>query len=145
MTRAGLHDQLVALAQHDHEAAGIHERASALDDQLEHVLERDLPADCDSHVAGGLEPSNRLLGLLAAALAGLIQAGVVDRDRGPVGEDHRGLLVALRELADVLLGEIEIAPGLSADADRHAQEAAHHRMPRREPIARVVLSHFREA
>ena len=95
VTGARLHDQLLAVAQHDHEAARADERASALDDQLQHVLERDLPADRDRHVAGRLQPSNRLLGLLAAALAGLIQPGVVDRDRRPIGEDHRGLLVLL--------------------------------------------------
>ncbi len=95
---ARLHDQLLAVAQHDHEAAGAHQRASALDDQLQHVLERDLPADRDGHVAGRLDASKRLLELLAAALAGLICPRVVDRDRRPVGEDHRGLLVLFGEL-----------------------------------------------
>ena len=68
----------------------------ALDDQLEHVLERDLPADRDRHVTGRLETPKRLLELLAAALAGLVEAGVLDRDRRPLGEDHRSLLVLLR-------------------------------------------------
>ena len=96
---ARVHDQLVALAQHDHEAARADERAAALDDQLEDVLERDLAADRDRDVARRLEAAQRLLELLAAALAGLVQARVVDRDRRPVGEDHRRLLVALGELA----------------------------------------------
>ena len=49
------------------------ERAAALDDQLEHVLERDLAADRDRDVARRLEAPKGLLGLLAATLAGLIQ------------------------------------------------------------------------
>ena len=113
---AGLHDQLVAVAQHDHEAACADEGASALDDQLEHVLERDLSADRDGDVAGRLQAANRPLGLIAATLAGLIQAGVVDRDGSPVGEDHRGLLVALGELAALLLGQVEVAPRLPAES-----------------------------
>ncbi len=99
MTGARVHDQLLAVAQHDHDAAGAHERAPALDDQLEHMLQRDLPADRDRHVAGRLQAPGRLLGLLAAALAGLIQLRVADRDRRPIGEDHRGLLVLLGELS----------------------------------------------
>ncbi len=56
--------------------------------------------------------------LLATALAALVEARVVDRDRGPVGEDHRGLLVALGELAVLLLGQVQVAPRLPADAGR---------------------------
>ena len=63
VTGAGVHDQLMSLAQHDHEAPRAHQRAPALDDQLEHVLERDLPADRDGHVARGLEAASRLLEL----------------------------------------------------------------------------------
>ena len=95
MTGARVHDQLLAIAQHDHEAPRADERTSALDDQLEHVLERDLSADRDRHVTGRLQPPKCLLGLLAAALAGLVQLCVADRDRRPIGEDHRGLLVLL--------------------------------------------------
>ena len=90
-----MYDELLAIAQHDHETPGADERTSPLDDQLEHVLERDLSADRDRHIAGRLEAPKRLLGLLAAALAGLVQLRITDRDRRPIGEDHRGLLVLL--------------------------------------------------
>ena len=95
MTGARVYDELLAVAQHDHETPGADERASPLDDQLEHMLECDLPADRDRHVTGCLQSPKRLLGLLAAALAGLVELCVTDRDRRPIGEDHRSLLVLL--------------------------------------------------
>ena len=143
MAGAGVHDQLLPFAQHDHEAPCAHERAPTLDDQLEHVLERDLP-DRHRHVARRLQAAEGLLRLLAAALTGLVQLRVADRDRRPVGEDHRGLLVCLGELAVRLLRQVQVAPHLAADHDRHPQEAAHRRMPRREPVAAGVLPDIRQ-
>ena len=75
----------------------------------------------------------------------LVQLGVVDRDRRPVGEDHGGLLVLLGELAVGLLGQVQVAPRLPADHDRHTQEAAHHRMPRGKPVAARVLANIGQA
>ena len=76
------------------------------------------PADRHGDVARRLEAAHRLLELLAAVLAGLVQARVVDRHGRPVGEDHRRLLVALGELAVLLLGQVEVAPRLAADRAR---------------------------
>ena len=86
---------MLAVAQHDHDAPGADERTSALYDQLEDVPERDLPADRDRDISSGVEAAERLLELLATALAGLIGLRVVDRDRCPIGEDRRGLLIPL--------------------------------------------------
>jgi hypothetical protein len=145
VTGARLHDQLLAIALHDHDALRVDEHAPTLDDQLEHVLQGDLPADRERHIAGRLESPERPLRLCATTLAGLIQPGVVDRDRRPIGQDHRGLLVLLGELAAALLGQVQVAPHLPANHDRHTEEAAHHRMPRREAVARRVLTDLREA
>ena len=95
MPGAGLHDQLLPVAQHDHEAASADERAAALDDQLEHVLERYLPADRNGHVARGLKAAERLLELVAAELADLVESRVLDRDGRPLVRGSRGLLVGL--------------------------------------------------
>ena len=141
---AGLHNELVAVPEHDHEAARTDEGASALDDQFEYVLERDLASDRDGNVACGLEATDRALGFGTAQLAGLIEAGVDDRHCRPVGEDHGGFLVLLGELSTLLLGEVQVSPRLTADPDRHAEEAAHHGMPGGEPVARGVLSDVRE-
>ena len=120
---AGLHDQLIPVAQHDHEATGAHERTAALDDQLEHVLKRYLPADRDSDVARGLKATEGLLKLLAAPLADLVQPRVLDRDSRPPREHHDGLLVGLGELAVLLVGEIQVAPHLPADRGRARRES----------------------
>ena len=145
MAGTRVQDELLALAQHDHEAPGAHERTPALDDQLQHVLQRNLSADRNRHITGRLQPPEGLLRLLAPALAGLIQPGVLNRDRRPIGKNHSSLLVGLCELATRLLGQVQVAPRLPADHDRHAQEAAHRRMPRREPVAARMLAHVGEA
>ena len=96
MPGAGVHDQLLCLAQHDHEATRTDERAAPLDDQLKHAPERYLAADRDGDVARGLQPADRLLELVAAPLADLIQPGVLDRHGRPPREHHDSLLVGLR-------------------------------------------------
>ncbi len=96
--RARGDDEVGALAQQDHEAARLDERAPALGDQLEHGLELHLRADGDGDRARGLQAAGRVLELVAARGDGLVQAGVLDRDRRPRGEDHDGLLVDRVEL-----------------------------------------------
>ena len=75
-----------------------------------------------------------------AALALLEQARVGDGDRGPLGEDEDRLDIVLVEVgAALLLGQVEVAPGLAADPDRDAEEPMHRRVARREPErARIV-------
>ena len=62
------------------------------------------------------------------------EPGVVDRDPGPARQDGRRLLVGDRELRRVLLlGQIQLAPRLAADHDRHAEDAASRAAGRRSP------------
>ena len=76
----------------------------------------------------------------AAALGGPEQPGVVDRDRRPLGEhDDRLDVVVVEVLGALLLGEVEVAPGLAANDDRRAEEAAHRRVPGREAVGARVL------
>ena len=93
VARARVNDEVLAVPQHDHEAAGADQSTAALGDELQDTLELDLPADRERHVGRRLQPSVGLLELLAAALARLIQPGVLHRDAGPLGQDHRRLLV----------------------------------------------------
>ena len=141
MAGARLHDKLRAIAQHDQQAPRPDKRAPAFDDQLEHVLEPDVAADRDGDVASDLEPAHGLLELGATPLGRLVELRVLDRDGRPLSEHHGGLLVDVGELAvALLLGQIEVAPRLSADDDWHAEEAAHDRMCRGKAVARGMLT-----
>ena len=69
----------------------------------------------------------------------LVQARILDRDRGLARERLDELLVAGGERALLLLGQVEVPEGTAAQQDRHAEEAAHRRMVGREADrARIV-------
>jgi hypothetical protein len=65
-----------------------------------------------------------------------------DRDRRPVGQDRDGLHVGVVEVARRLFGEVEVAPRLTADDQRGAQERRHRRMPGGEPVGARVRAHI---
>ena len=112
---------------------------AALDQQLEDPLEVGLPTDGPGDRGRRLQRRDSAFELVAAGGDAAVQPRVLDRDRGPVGEDDERLLVGLVELAVGLLGQVEVAVGLAADEDRHAQEAVHRRMAEGEAVrARVV-------
>ena len=107
MPGTGGEHELIALAQHDEHALGIDQRAPTLNDELEHTFELRQVANRVSDGARRLERSNGPLQLRASFLAALMEAGVVDRDRGPPREDEGGLLVVWRELIlTLLVGQI---------------------------------------
>ena len=93
MSGARRDDEFVAFAQHDQHRTRIDERAATLDDQLEDAVELRDACDRVGDVARRLERRDGPLGFLAAPLAGLIQARVLDRGRRPWRQDHRRLLV----------------------------------------------------
>ena len=101
LARAGSHDEHISLAEHDQHGACLHQRAPALDDQLEHPGELGV-ADRIGDVAGGLEAQQRPLGLFAATLALLVQPGILDRRAGPLREHDGRLLVLVSELLRTL-------------------------------------------
>src|SRR5437016_8003380 len=54
-------------------------------------------------------------------------------------EDQCCRLILLGELASGLLGQAQAAPHLPVDHDRHAKEAAHHRMLRVHAVSRMPM------
>ena len=146
MPGGGGNDELRAFAQHDQHGLRLDQGSAALDHELEDPVELGDPADRVGDVARRLEAAHGTLELLAALLAALIQARVLDRHGGEIGEDHGRLLVGLGEpLAVALLRQIQVAPRLAADHDRDAQKAPHHRMPGGEAVAVRVVADVSEA
>jgi len=80
-------------------------------------------------------PADGTLELDAAVLGRAEQPCVVDRDRRPLGEhDDRLEVVVVELVGTLLLGEVEVAPGLPAHDDRRAEEASHRRVARRKAV-----------
>jgi hypothetical protein len=142
---AGSRAQRVALDEQDEHVTRLDERAAALDDELEHAVELGLAPHRARDRGRGLEAAHGALELGAAGVHGAVQARVLDRDRRPVGEDDDRLLVALVERPVRLLGQVQVAPCLVADQDRHAEEAAHRRMAGREAVGARVLAEVVDA
>ena len=132
--------ELVALQQRDDQRPRVHESAPALDDQLEDAPELHLASDRLGDVRRRAHPAHGLLELLGPLSLAVVEPGVLDRDAGPCREEDRRLLVRLRERAVVLLGEVQVPPGLASNQDRHAEERRHRRMPWREPVGARVAS-----
>ena len=138
-------DELVALAQQDQQRARLDQGPAALDDDLEDAVEVGLAADRAGDLGRRFEPVHGALHLVAAALHAAVEAGVLDRDRRPLGEDHRRLLVGLVEVALFLLGQVEVAPGVAADHHRHAEEVGHRRVAGGEAVGARVVADVGEA
>jgi hypothetical protein len=75
-----------------------------------------------------------------------VKARVLDRDRGPGGEDRRRFLVVLVELGPApLLGHVQVAEGLAPDLDRNPEERVHRRVAGGKPVGMRVAVHVPEA
>ncbi len=86
-------------------------------------IEAARPSDRSGNVLSSLKALNRLLKLQPAALAALVCTRVIDSRGREVRQHNRDGLVFLGELHRVLLvGEVEVAPDLTADLDRDDQE-----------------------
>jgi hypothetical protein len=82
--------------------------------------------------------------LLAAGLP--IQPGILDgHARGRRQDGHDAFIVLIEAGAVLLLGEVEIAEYLVADADRDAQKRGHRRMPGREAEGSRMIGHAGQA
>ena len=91
-------------------------------------------------------PAHGSLQLGVPTLEARVQPGVVDRDGGPAGEDLGRLLIAIVEVLPALLvGEVEVAVDLIADADRDTKESPHRRVLGREPVGARVRRHVMQA
>ena len=145
LARGGGHNELLVLREQNEEVASVRERASALDDELEDPVQVGLSADRTRDRDSCLEPAHRTLELSAASVDVLVQVGVLDRDRHPAREDEQRLLVGLVELAALLLGQVDVAPGLAAHQHRGAEEGRHRRVLWREAVAARVLADVGQA
>ena len=66
----------------------------------------------------------------------LVQAGVLDRDPGVDRERLDQALIGLGELRGArLVGQVQVADRAAFHGDRHAKEAVHRRVVRREPVS----------
>ena len=91
-------------------------------DQPKHPRRARPPQQLGRDVAGRLDPGLPCPGLL-------VEPRVVDRDAGGGGQRlHQHLVVFAERLAAGLLGEVEVAVDLVADAHRHAEERVHRRV-----------------
>ena len=82
---------------------------------------------------------------IGQALDLLVQARVLDRDPGVDGERLDEALVGRGELGGAgLVGEVQVADRAALHGDRHAEEAVHRRMVRREPVASRVDGDVRD-
>lgn len=102
MTSTRVHDELLAIAEHDHEAPRANERAPTLDDQLQHMLQCDLSADRRRDITSCLKATGGLLRLLPAPLARLIEENLraIITELRPAALDELGLKIALEALLD---------------------------------------------
>ena len=145
LARSGGHDELGVLCKQNEEVAGVHEGAPALDHELEDAVQVGLAADRTRDRDGCLEPAHGTLELSATGVDVLVQVGVLDGDRDPAREDEQRLLVGLVELAALLLGQVDVAPGLAAHQHRGPEEGRHRRVLWREAVAARVLADVGQA
>ena len=92
----GAHDEVAVGEQRDHHDARLDERPAALGDELEDAVEVGLGAERAGDRHRRLERGDGPLELVAAVALAAVEVGVVDRDRGPVGEHEQRLLVGRR-------------------------------------------------
>ena len=112
------------------------QRPRPLDDQLEHAVEVGLPAERRADRRSS--PRARAQRARAHRGGGARRARRAARSRSPWPPSRRASRIASSSasvnVAALLLGEVEVAVGLAADADRHAEERRHRRMARREAV-----------
>ena len=80
------------------------------------------------------------LELVRPRSARLVEARVLDRDRGLRGEKRHKLFVLVRKVgAALLFGQVEVSVRNAAEHDRHPEEALHGRVVGRETDGALVL------
>ena len=131
--------RLVLVVEQHQGQLGLGDLAGAAGHQGQRVGTAHLTEQHRGDLGGGGEPA-------FAPVRQRVEAGVLDRRAGRGGQRHHDLLVVLGELGRaLLLGQVEVAPDVVADAHRHAEEAVHRRVVRREAVRVGVLGDVRHA
>ena len=131
--------QRVALRERDRDEPRADQLAELLRDELEQRVEVELGDEDVHHLVQRLE-------LRRPARRRLVEARVLDRDRGLGGEqDDRRLVLLVEVGAARLLGEVEVAVDDAAQADRDTEEGLHRRVVRREADRARILVEVVEA
>jgi hypothetical protein len=138
-------EELIAGGEQNQQRASLDQGAAALDHDLEDTIEVGLAANRAGDLGRCFESVDGALHLVAAALHAGVEASVLDRDRRPLGEDHRRLLVGLVEVAAALLGQVEVAPGMAPNHHRHAEEVRHRRVAGGEAVGAGMVADFGQA
>ncbi len=146
LARRPVDDELRAFLEEDVAGARLHQRPGPFRDELEDAPEVRLATELAAQRRRRLQSLDEALEVGAPALKLLVGAGVVDRDRAPLGEDDQEPLVRLAEArAALLLGQVDVPVDLPADADRRADERRHLRMAGREAVGAGVIADPLEA
>ena len=135
----GLHAQGVALLEQHEQRARLRHRASALDDQLEHPARaRSRSPTARAIAAVASRPRTARSSSARRRCDVLVQARVVDRDCRPLGRARPASCSSLlgELLSAGLVGQVEVAVGLPANGDRHAEEGRHRRVAGGKPYER---------
>src|SRR5215207_445796 len=134
LPRCGGDDQLVAVQQRKLRRARVDQRPRPLHHELEHVVQVGQPSERTADLRRRLEAAVRTLQLVVALAYVAIQARVGDRDRRPVRQHGRGLLVLVREVSRLLLCQVQVPPRLTVYDDRDPEERVHWRVGEREAV-----------
>ena len=126
LARRGDDLELGSVGKQQHRALSADHPTPALDDQLQQAVQLDSAGHGARDVRARLEAAKGLLELARPRVEPLVQAGVLDRHARPRREHHHELLVGLVELgAPLLLGQVEVSPGVATHQHRGAEEAPH--------------------
>ena len=141
LTGAGRHNELAFLQQLDHDRAGGHQRATALGDQVEDLLQFGLPAERASDLDRRLEPAHGALQIEPGLLRTREPACMVDRHTCELRERHGSFLIIVAEAFGAeLVRQIQVPVGLAGHEDRHPQKRLHRWMTDRKTVGMRMIA-----
>ena len=121
----GLHDEPAAARKRDEDVLGVDQALEPVGHELQHAGQLDHPRERVADLDQRLE-------LPGPARRRLVQPRVLDGDRGLRREQRDHVDVLFGELSVALLGQVQVPVGDAAEHDRHAEEARHRWVVRRE-------------
>ena len=133
VARRGLDPKCIRLRQHDYDQPRVDQLPQTLRDEVKQLRQIELAHERVPDLIERLK-------LARPRRRRLVQARVLDGDRRLRGEQGDELFILHAErVAALLLGQIEVPVGDAAQEDRHAEEAVHRGVVRREAHRTRVL------